>query len=190
MKGQLKLLLVGLLLISIRVSAQSKQNTYCGFLECGYSLSLGGTFGISWEEINTIHGYQATPNLFIGAGVGFHFMPRFEKEIIDWRPYWKRDNGMEIPVFADFKWAMSNKKISPFVDLRLGHGVSNSSGLYGSIGFGGKYKLKGKQSVYALLSYSTHKLSFERAVVNSSSHDYEDIKESISAISLKVGFEF
>lgn len=190
MNNYLKLLLFGLFLIPICTSAQTKQKAFCGFIEGGYSVKLGGTFGISWEEINTIHGYQATPNLFVGAGIGFHFMPKFEKEIIDWRPYWKRDSKMEIPLFADFQWNITNKKISPFVDLRLGHNVSNGSGLYGSFGFGGKYKFKEKQAVYALLTYSTHKLTFEEAIVNSPSHDYRDIEETISAASLKIGFEF
>lgn len=188
-------ILFALAMFPFGLSAQNIEKGYHGFIEGGYAVNLGGTVSVNWAEINTIHGYQATPNLFVGAGVGFHFMPGVKAGVIDGTPHWKRDSKMEIPVFADFRWTILNKKVTPFVDLRLGHNTSNGSGMYSSLGAGCRYALKNKQSLYAMLSYTSHKLTFEESYLktggNSSySWAYKDFKETQSAISIKIGFEF
>ncbi len=189
--------IVSITLLSITsVCAQGIQTGYHGFIEGAYSIEVNGaTLAMNWSEINTIHGYQATPNLFVGAGVGFHFMPELNEGMIDGKPNWKRDNKMEIPLFADFRWTILNKGITPFLDLRLGHNLSNKSGLYGSAGIGCRCSLKGNQAIYALVSYTTHKLIYERLDLVSGrnysfSWRYEDFEEYLSAISIKAGFEF
>ena len=102
---------------------------------------------------------------------------------------------MEIPIFADFRWTILNKCITPFVDLRLGHNVCNGSGLYASAGLGCRYALNGKQAIYGLISYTTHKLVYEHShMVPGSGYSYSwayrDFEEQLYALSIKVGFEF
>ncbi|MBR1668413.1 MAG: hypothetical protein IJ693_09060 [Bacteroidaceae bacterium] len=63
-------------------------------VEAGYSVNTGGTISVNWTEINTTHGYQATPKFFIGAGVGFHFIPDMKEGVIDGKPHWKRDSSL------------------------------------------------------------------------------------------------
>lgn len=195
MKRDKFLLLLLFVLLVQSLNAQVLQKGYHGSVEAGYSINAGGTISIDWTEINTIHGYQATPNLFVGAGVGFHFMPEMAKGEIDGRPHWKRDSKMEIPLFADFKWTILSKKITPFVDLRLGHNVSNGSGMYSSFGAGCRFALKSNQAIYAMAAYSSHKLKFEESYMVSGlnysySWAYKEIEENQSALSLKIGFEF
>ncbi len=178
------------------VNAQTIETGYHGFVEGAYSIDINGaTLAMNWPEINTIHGYQATPNLFVGAGVGFHFMPNLKEGNIDGKPSWKRESKMEIPIFADFRWTILNKGVTPFVDLRLGHNVCNGSGHYASAGVGCRYALKGKQAIYALASYTTHKLVYDEShMISGYGYSYywayRDFEENLSAVSIKVGFEF
>ena len=190
-----KLLLFLIVSCALPMCAQSIEKGYRGSVEAGYAVNTGSTFGINWTEINTIHGYQATPNLFVGAGVGFHFMPELKKAEIDGRPHWKRESKMEIPVFADFKWIILKKKFTPFIDLRLGHNVSNGSGMYTSVGAGCHFALNNNQAIYALASYTTHKLKFEESYMitktnYSYSWAYKEFEDNLSNVSVKVGFEF
>ena len=177
------------------VPAQIIEKGYHGFVEGGYSINTGGTISIDWTEINTIHGYQATPNLFVGAGVGFHFMPEFKGSEISGVPHWKRESKMEIPVFANFRWTILNKKTTPLADLRLGHNLSNGSGVYTSLGLGCRFALKNNKALYALVAFSSHKLQFEESYMISRmdysySWNYKKWEEHQGAISIKVGFEF
>lgn len=195
MKKLITLCSIALFSITI-VNAQTIETGYHGFVEGAYSIEINGaTLAMNWPEINTIHGYQATPNLFVGAGVGFHFMPNFKEGNIDGTPSWKRDSKMEIPIFVDFRWTILNKGVTPFVDLRLGHNVCNGSGLYASVGAGCRYALKGKQAIYTMISYTTHKLVYEHShMVPGSGYSYNwayrDFEEQLYALSIKVGFEF
>lgn len=84
-------LVISLLLFTTMSFAQSIQIGYHGFVEGGYSFDTGGTGTMNWVEINTIHGYQFTPNLFAGAGIGCHFMPEVEDGNVQGFPYTKRD---------------------------------------------------------------------------------------------------
>lgn len=180
--------------IVMPVNSQAIKRGYRGSVEAGYAINTGATLGLNWAEINTIHGYQPIPNLFVGAGVGFHFMPELKKGEIDGYPHWKRSSKMEIPVFADFKWVILNKNITPFVDLRLGHNVSNGSGMYTSVGAGCRFSIN-DIAFYALVSYTTHKLKFEESYMISKPDysfrwAYKDLEEKQDAVSLKIGFEF
>lgn len=190
-----KFILIFVISMALPACAQTSEKGYRGSIEAGYAINTGSTLGINWSEINTIHGYQATPNLFVGAGVGFHFMQELKKGEIDGYPHWKRDGKTEIPVFANFKWIILKKKVTPFIDLRQGHDVSNGSGMYASYGAGCRFALKGSQSIFVLASYTTHKLKFEESyMITKADYSYKwaynEIEEEMTNVSLKVGYEF
>lgn len=181
-------LFLSILFSVLSINAQNINKGYKGFIEGGYSLNTGGTCAVNWVELNTIHGYQATSSIFIGAGVGFHFMPELRAGNISGRPMWKRDSKMEIPIFADFKWTFLQKKITPFLDLRLGHNVSNGSGMYGSAGIGCRFAIK-QHALNVIAAYSIHKINVER-LDGVSTWRYKEIEEGENAISIKIGYEF
>jgi hypothetical protein len=181
-------------MLSQQVMAQISKG-YHGSVDAGYSVNTGGTISTNWAELNTVHGYQVNPYFFVGGGVGFHFAPEMKKSEIDGKPHWKRDGSMEIPIFADFRWTVLNKKVTPFVDARLGHYVTNGSGMYSSLGIGCRFNLKGSQAIYVLASYTITKLRYQESYMiqhldYSYSWDYKDIDEEQGAISLKIGYEF
>lgn len=194
MKQFLLSLLLGLLFAPMRSTAQIDKG-YHGFVDAGYSFSVnGGTTDHGWAEVNTIHGYEVNPHFFIGAGIGFHFMEKMEDGFVSGVPMWKRDAKMDIPLFADFKWNILNKKVTPFVDARLGHYLTNESGTYISVGVGCRYALKRKQAVYAIVSYSAAELQYQKSHYisgkYSGSWSYTDFDETRNNLSVKLGYEF
>lgn len=178
--------------------AQAIEKGYHGLVEAGYSLVYFGSSStkVNWGEINTVHGYQATPNLFVGAGVGFHFVPEVKDGDIGGKPHWKRDGSMEIPLFADFRWTILNKRVTPFIDLRLGHDLTNGSGMYQCLNIGCRFALKNNYAINAMIALDSHKLKFQQLYsVKTGKYDYEwnyrDVTdESQQGLVLRVGFEF
>ena len=170
----------------------SQDKGYHGNIELGYSLNPNNpTVSVNWTEINTIHGYQFNPYVFVGGGIGLHFLSELKSGNIDGIPYWKRDASTEVPVFADVKLTFLKKKIYPFIDLRIGKYLTNDSGLYESIGLGCNFSIK-KQAVYMLVSYTTGKFKFQELYMNryDSELKYYDFDSSQSMLSIKVGYSF
>ena len=124
--------LMGMIMISsTSVFAQDinyPNKGYRGFAEIG----LGGATGENdWSfatlSINTIHGFQIIPQIFVGAGIGEHnYMTWSEGE--DGISY--SDFMTVVPLFLDARCDVLPQKVSPFVDMRLGYGVGSMNGLY------------------------------------------------------------
>lgn len=189
-----KTILFIVFVLPLAISGQIIEKGYHGFVEGGYAVNTGGTISINWAEVNTIHGYQVNPNIFVGAGLGIHFTPEFKGNEIGGLPHWRRGNKIEKPIFANFRWTMLNKKVTPLVDLRLGHNLSNGSGMYGSAGLGCRLALKNNKALYFVVSYTSHKLKFEESYLISYrdyySWRYKEIKQEQTAVSARIGFEF
>ena len=63
------------ILVSLSVNSQNiSGKCYRGFADLGYTIGLGD-YEMGRVEINTSHGYQFSPYVYLGAGLGFHFMP-------------------------------------------------------------------------------------------------------------------
>ena len=75
MKGTWLLAISTLLSLTVgNVHAQPLQsNCYRGNVEAGYSVGIGD-YDFGRFEVNTTHGYQFNPYIFLGAGAGLHFM--------------------------------------------------------------------------------------------------------------------
>ena len=183
--------IIGLSILIVTPSVcQTESGIYHGAIEGGYSIHAAGTIEGDWVEINTIHGYQATSNIFVGAGLGFHFMPEFRTGNISGYPLWKRDSQMEVPLFAVLKLIALKKKVSPLIDLRLGHNLANGSGMFGSLGAGFRFSLKNNRSIGLVAAYTIHRLKAQRLDVVSSYLYYKESEENQEAISLRIGYEF
>lgn len=79
--------------------------------------------------------------------------------------------------------------------MRLGHYLTNSSGIYESAGIGCRFALKHNQAIYALASYSVTKFRFQESYMyNVGKYDYKwaykDFDESQNVVSVKLGYEF
>lgn len=98
---------------------------YRGFV--GLEAILGQYIGLN---LSTVHGRQITNKVFLGGGVGVIFAEN-----------WDYDH-YSLPVFANFRVDFVEKKISPFLDLRLGGDFAfyGDSGFYGDCSFGCRFK--------------------------------------------------
>lgn len=81
-------------------------------------------------KFTTTHGAQFNNKIFLGGGVGFCVA----------------DDDMEsylaIPVYADFRFDILNKRSTPFVEARAGvaFAIEGTTGFYGNISVGGRFK--------------------------------------------------
>jgi hypothetical protein len=193
----MKRLVITLFICSISLCgfAQIKKG-YHGFVDAGYAQELTGTLGISWIELNTVHGYQFNPYIFVGGGLGIHYVPEFKEGDISGKPYWKRDKSQQIPIFANVRWTILDKKITPFIDAKLGFDVTKDTGLYETIGVGCRFGLKNNKAINVKLSYEGRTLEIDNFKSEFNKYTYESYyyytssEEHQNNISLTVGFEF
>lgn len=187
------LMLAALLSCVLYVHGQNEaKNCYRGFVDAGYSIGVGD-YDFGRFEVNTSHGYQFNPYLFLGAGMGFHFMSSYETSGMD-IPLDVRDSQVDIPVFANIRCNFSKKKVAPFVDVKGGTFVTNNGGLYVNASVGCRVTINEKQAVNVSVGYASEKLEFETfdRFTSHSSMDYtrSKTKYDTEAVTLKVGFEF
>lgn len=99
-----KVLFLAVLLLSvIGVFAQNtSKNCYRGYVDAGYSVGVGDYDDFGRFEVNTSHGYQVNPYLFVGAGTGLHFMSSYETKGMD-IPLDVRESKVDVPVFANVR---------------------------------------------------------------------------------------
>ena len=69
---KIAILLAATMAFAINSNAQSMQSGYKGHVEAGYSVGIGD-YDFGRFEVNTTHGYQVNPYIFLGAGTGLHF---------------------------------------------------------------------------------------------------------------------
>lgn len=190
---KLSLLVGAIMAFSMNSHAQDYSiSGYKGLIDAGYSVGVGD-YEFGRFEINTSHGYQVNPYLFLGAGAGLHFMSSYETDGSD-IPLDIRESKVDIPVFANVRYNFSKKKVAPFVDAKAGTFVTNNGGLYLNASLGCRVALNEKQAVSVAVGYTSEKLEFEtfNRFTSSSNMDYTRTatKYDIEAITVKVGFEF
>ncbi len=186
-------LLSALLFSVIGLNAQNiARNCYRGYIDAGYSIGVGD-YDFGRFEINTSHGYQINPYLFIGAGTGLHFMSSYKTKGMD-IPLDVRDSKVDIPVFANIRCNFLKKKVCPFLDVKGGTYVTNSGGLYVNASAGCRFSINEKQAINLSIGYATEKLQFETfdRFVNHTSLNYtrRNTLYDTESITLKLGFEF
>lgn len=194
MKKNLLLSLIVIIPFFSQIYAQIG-NGYHGYIDAGYSFTTGASLDGNWFEINTVHGYQATPHIFVGAGLGLHMVEKMSYGDISGRAFEKRDKSNELPIFADFRFTFMNKKNTPYLEARAGSYTSSGSGLYLNAIFGYRFTLNNNQAILLSASYESSEFSYQE--LNMSSNKYnisyyyvEKPKNSFSNIAIRLGYEF
>lgn len=167
-------------------------NCYRGFVDAGYTFGTGN-YNFGRFEVNTSHGFQINPYIYVGGGVGFHFMSSYKTANMD-IPLDTRDSKVDVPVFANIRGNFSKGKLAPFADLRGGLFVTNNGGLYvnGSIGL--RIATNKKQAFNVSVGFSIEKLEFMTfsKFVSYTSLDYvrSARKYQSEGVTVRVGYEF
>lgn len=189
-----KSFMLAALFLSVAVSnaQNTAKNCYRGYVDAGYSVGIGD-YDLGRFEINTSHGYQFNPYLFIGAGTGLHFMSSYETKGME-IPLDVRDSKVDIPIFANVRCNFLKKKVSPFVDVKGGTYVTNGGSLYVNASAGCRISINEKQAVSISVGYAAEKLQFETfsRFTSYTSLDYTRNSNLLDteAVTLKLGFEF
>ena len=186
-------LLYALLLSVIGSDAQNTaRNCYRGYVDAGYSVGIGD-YEFGRFEVNTSHGYQINPYLYVGAGTGLHFMSSYKTKGMD-IPLDVRDSKVDIPVFANIRCNLLKKRVTPFIDVKGGTYVTNGGGLYVNASAGCRFSINEKQAINLSVGYATEKLQFETfdRFTSHTSMDYTryTTQYDTEAITIKLGFEF
>ena len=187
------LLLTALLLSILGINAQNiSKNCYRGYVDVGYSIGIGD-YDFGRYEVNTSHGYQFNPYLFLGAGMGLHFIPSYKTKGMD-IPLDQRESKVDIPLFANIHCNFLKKKVTPFIDVKGGTYVTNNGGLYINASVGCRFALNEKQAINLSVGYSLEKLEFETfdRFISHTSMRYTTVPTTYDteAIAVKLGFEF
>lgn len=89
-------LLCLMVVIVLESHAQDDGKGYKGYVDTGYSIGVGD-YDLGRVEINTSHGYQFSPFVFLGAGTGLHFMSSYKTGDME-IPLDVRDSKVDVPV--------------------------------------------------------------------------------------------
>ena len=165
---------------------------YHGFVDLGYTIGVGD-YTFDRFELSSTHGYQFNPYLFLGGGVGFHFMQKYETPYMD-IPLNSRDFMIDIPVYAETRITFINGNISPFISGRGGYYFTHNGGIYLNASVGCRFAVSTNHAINVFVGYSNEKLEFEtfERFTSSSSMNYSTEKRKLSTegFSIKVGYEF
>ena len=189
---KIAILLAATIAFAINSNAQSMQSGYKGHVEAGYSVGIGD-YDFGRFEVNTTHGYQVNPYIFLGAGTGLHFMSSYKTGDME-IPLDVRDSKADIPVFANFRSNFTKGKISPFFDIKGGTFVTNNGGLYVVASLGVRYALNSKQGLSLSVGYAAEKLEFETFERFNGRYDMSYTRKPATydteSVSVKLGFDF
>ena len=184
------LLIVTVLINALVISAQSG---YRGFADLGYTIGIGD-YEFGRYEVNTTHGYQVCPFFYVGGGIGFHFMQKYETSGMGDYSLDNRESKVSIPLYVDFRSMFMTIKFAPFVDVKLGHFITNNDGFYANASAGIRMRTIGHQALSLSVGYVFEKLEFQTFghFISSSNMDYtrEPRKLDTEGITIKIGYEF
>ncbi|MCM0719256.1 hypothetical protein NBH15_13345 [Parabacteroides sp. W1-Q-101] len=147
------------------------QRGYKGFVEFGGGFGVGDWAG-NFVGLTTSHGYQFNPHIFVGAGAGFNY--DFGNELIF------------IPVFADFRYNILNRNITPVFGTKIGYSVYDGQGVFFNPSIGCRFGLSESFALNLTFNYG---LQTEEAEYYWSGY-YESETVLLHTIGFKLGIEF
>lgn len=189
------ILLCVLTVISANMAfAQNFKHGYRGYADIGYTIGVGD-YEFGRTEISTTHGYQVCPFFFVGGGIGFHFMEKYQTKGMGEFALDKRDAKFDIPVFLNLRGMLTKHKFGPFIDAKVGYFLTNGDGLYSNISLGVRMRTIGKQAVNLSVGYTFEQLKYEtfgRFTHPGYDMDYTRNSRMLDSegVSIKVGYEF
>lgn len=168
------------------------QKGYHGFADLGYTIGFAD-YSFDRFELSSSHGYQFNPYLFLGGGLGLHFMQKYATPNID-IPLDSRKSKIDIPIYAETRVTFIDGSISPFISARGGYFLTNNGGLYLNASIGCRIATSVNHAINVSVGYSSQKLEFEtfKRFNSPSSMDYSTEKRKLptEGISIRIGYEF
>ena len=115
---------------------------YKAFVDVAYGFAVSDDFDELSDKIivSTSHGYQFSNFFFLGGGVGINECTK---------------TNVMVPIFADLRVNILDKRISPVIDFKWGYAVGDHHGVYLSFNAGVRFGFnKQNTAIYALAEAS------------------------------------
>ena len=105
---------------------------YRGFVSLGYTLDPEDYYSTFALDFTTTHGYQCSPYIFVGAGIGvsrIHYAWEFFGMDSDWLEEEEEDVTF-VPVYFDLRTTFLRNWVSPYVDIKAGYAFGDTNYSY------------------------------------------------------------
>jgi len=145
---------------------------YRGFVDLNWTAGVGDTSGVDCIGLTTSHGYQINPFIFIGLGVGFN--------------YFYNGTAVNMPIFVNVRTDILQKRITPFVDLKVGYSIIDVEGFYTSPSIGCRFKPRRGLAFSIGVGYTLQKYDFEFH----DNQDYWSGRLDLHGLNVRFGIEF
>lgn len=125
----------------------------CNAQTCKGSIEGGRTFHtddlemFSTTDIYTTHGVQLGFHFYIGAGAGVRL----------------GDDYTSIPLYGSVRYTLLKKKISPFIDAKIGYSLLDAAGFYANPGAGVNWNFYKSLSVFLKVGYTYNSEAYGEA---------------------------
>ena len=145
---------------------------YRGWVETGGAIALGD-YGDAVFSFSTTHGLQVNPFFFFGLGVGidYHF---------DYKTVF-------MPFYLDLRTYFINRRISPFLDAKIGYSPIDGTGLYFTPSLGVSFGVANKCALNLSVGYNMQRTEMYTYYYSGSRY-YSN--ELLHGLSFKLGVEF
>lgn len=144
---------------------------YRGMVDFGYTVGVG-TYNLGRVSLLTSHGYQFTPYIFMGAGMGVNIF--HEAEISN------------VPVFAHLKGTFMKGRVIPFAELKIGYALAEVSGFYMNPSVGCRMGINKNLGLNFSLGYEVQQT--EMLFYNDQTSFYSN--KNLGGFLFKVGIDF
>lgn len=121
--------------------------TYKGSIEGGRTFHTDDLEMFSTTDIYTTHGVQLGSHFYIGAGAGVRL----------------GDDYTSIPLYGSVRYTLLKKKISPFIDAKIGYSLLDAAGFYANPGAGVNWNFYKSLSVFLKVGYTYNSEAYGEA---------------------------
>lgn len=177
--------LLACLAVSGSVAAADPVRGYRGFVEWCNDLGAGSDAGYDgvfyYSGVSTTHGYQLSPQFYLGAGL--------EVE------YFRRHDRVVVPLFVEARTDHRFGRFTPYASLRAGYDLSDEGDLYLSPTVGYRFGIKGKWGLNIGVGLTLERMGRDRFSITPQG-DVTEIKyvgheKRLRALcALRLGFDF
>lgn len=188
MKAKKAVLALGAAMAMLTGAARDPEPGYRGFVDWsnGFTSYMDGKTNKSqstwFTGVTTTHGYQMSPYLFLGGGLGLEHSNHF--------------NQYTLPVFLDARTDLRFDSYTPFADVRLGYNLCDGGGIYFSptVGYRLNWGRKANCNValgMTLRGYSieNYDVTIDRTGLMSTTYKGKEHRTK-PMLTLRVGFDF
>lgn len=121
--------------------------TYKGSIEGGRTFHTDDLEMFSTTDIYTTHGVQLGSHFYIGAGAGVRL----------------GDDYTSIPLYGSVRYTLLKKKLSPFIDAKIGYSLLDAAGFYANPGAGVNWNFYKSLSVFLKVGYTYNSEAYGEA---------------------------